>query len=205
MEKLPRLGYDGQTAAELLACKHSHNIYSLMWEFEQGVRAKRDQHGHESLTNAEWLILAIMALNCEVNNGGYQQFFFNSSREFVPIVIDCLLRIQCHATAAITEKAIAALGLTELSGDTAREAIYMEDPVRDEILHYCDREFYKLVEIGPKLFSFLEAHQDEIHPIKPSAIARPKRVPGSSKIAPFRELVTDIAKQRANSGGGNPN
>jgi hypothetical protein len=84
-----------------------------------------------------------MALNCEVNNGGYQQFFFNSSREFVPIVIDCLLRIQCHATAAITEKAIVALGLTELSGDTTREAIYTEDPVRDEILHYCDREFYR--------------------------------------------------------------
>jgi hypothetical protein len=154
MEDLPWLEYGGQTTAELLACKHSHRIDSLLCAFEQGVQAKRTLQGDECITDAEWLILAVMALDREVNNGGYQQFFFNSSRQFVPIIIDCLLRIQCHATAATTERAIAALGLTEFFGDAARNAVYKEDPARDEVFEACDNEFYQTVEIEPKLFQF---------------------------------------------------
>ncbi|PYV26956.1 MAG: hypothetical protein DMG27_05210, partial [Acidobacteria bacterium] len=111
MERLPRLDYTGQTTSELIACKNSHSIDSLLCAFEWGIqaKAKAGPAGEGSLTGEERLVLAVMALNREVNNGGYDQFFVNSSRRFVPIIVDSLRRIGCAATAAITERAIAAL------------------------------------------------------------------------------------------------
>src|SRR5439155_12854900 len=94
------------------------------------------------------------------------QFFLNSSRRFVPIIVDSLRRIGCAATAAITERAIAALGLSVLSAEAVYAAVLSEDASRDEILTACDKEFYRLDEIVPKLFSFVEAHQDQIQLIK---------------------------------------
>ena len=164
MEKLSWLEYTGQTTSELIACKNSHSIDSLLCAFEWGIQAKAKvgPEGEGSLTDEERLVLAVMALDREVNNGGYDQFFVNSSRRFVPIIVDSLRRIGCAATAAITERAIAALGLSVLSAEAVYAAVLTEDPGRDEILTACGREFYQLHETGPRLFSFIEAHQDQI-------------------------------------------
>jgi hypothetical protein len=205
MEKLPWLEYTGQTTEELLACKNSHRIDSLLCAFEQGLQTKLNQDGHETITDPEWLVLAVRALDREVNNGGYQQFFLNSSVQFAPIILDCLLRIHCTTIAAITEKAIAALGVVELSADAASEAIYTEDPVRDAVLADCDNQFYKLTEIESNLFSFVEAHQSEIQLAKEYVALRPEKIPASSKVGTLRELVQDLSEQRIDSGNENAN
>jgi uncharacterized protein DUF4375 len=50
------------------------------------------------LTDEENLVLGVMALDREVTNGGYYQFFLNSSRWFVAVILDYLRRIECTAT-----------------------------------------------------------------------------------------------------------
>jgi hypothetical protein len=168
LEKLPWLEYTGQTTPELIACKNSHSIDSLLCAFEWGIqaKAKAGPAGEGSLTDEERLVLAVMDLNREVNNGGYDQFFVNSSRRFVPIIVDSLQRIGCAATAAITERAITTLCLSALSAEAVYAAILTEHPGRDEILTACDKEFYRLDEIVTKLFNFVEAHQDQVQLIK---------------------------------------
>jgi hypothetical protein len=173
MENLPWLEYSGQATAELLACKNTHRTDSLLCAFELGVQAKLDQKGEDTLTEAEQLLLAVSALEREVNNGGYHQFFTNSSGQFAPIIVDSLLRIQCTTIADITARAIAALDPRELSAEALYEAACTEDPERDEILDACDNEYYQLVEIEPNLFNFVEAHQHEIQLAAPPA-APPK-------------------------------
>jgi hypothetical protein len=116
-----------------------------------------------------------MALQREVNNGGPHQFFVNSSCNFAPIIVQCLRRIHCATTAAITERAIAALGLPELSVGAISAAIRIKNTERDEVLDACDREFYQLDEISPQLFNFVEAHQDQIPLVKASLPPRPPR------------------------------
>ena len=168
MEKLLWLEYTGQTTSELIACKNSHRVISLLFAFEWGIqaKAKAGPAGEGGLTGEERLVLAVMALNREVDNGGYDQFFVNSSRRFVAIIVDSLRRIGCAATAAITDRAIAALRLSVLSAEAVYAAILTGDPGRDEILTACDKEFYRLHEIAPNLFSFVEAHQDQIQLIQ---------------------------------------
>jgi hypothetical protein len=159
LEKLPWLDYTGQTTPELIACKNTHRIDSLLCAFEEGIQAKLDPQGKGGITGEEELVLAVMALQREVNNGGHRQFFTNSSRQFAPVILDCLRRIDCAATAAIAEKAIA---VRELPGS-------------DEILDACDHQFYQLDEIAPQLFNFVEAHQDQIQLVKASLPPRPQR------------------------------
>ncbi len=67
------------------------------------------------LCDEERIVFAVEALEREVNNGGYCQFFGNSSREFAPSIADALLRIGCPGTARITRKAIEAVGVSGLA------------------------------------------------------------------------------------------
>jgi hypothetical protein len=173
MAKLPWLDYTGQTTAELIAAKNSHRIDSLMCAIEQGIQLKQQQRGQRSLTAAERLLLAVMALDREVNNGGYRQFFQNSS-QFAPGIVDSLRRIGCDATAAVTAKAIAALGLPAVSAKSIAEAMRTKDPKRDRALQSCDKQFYRLREIEPRLFGFVEAHQHEIR-LEKVSIPPPRR------------------------------
>ena len=46
----------------------------------------------------------------EVNNGGFSQYFFNSSGDFSNELVVAFITIGANATAAICQKAIAAFG-----------------------------------------------------------------------------------------------
>jgi len=179
MEKLPWLDYSGQTTSELIACKNSHRIGPLLCAFEWGIQAKVGLAGEDELSKDERLVLAVMALQREVNNGGYSQFFTNSSRRFASIIVECLQRINCANTAAITKKAIAALGVRQLDPDSVSGAALNAVPAINEKLDALDKEFYRIVEIEQQLFEFIESHQNNIQLVKgakpPFELKRPKR------------------------------
>jgi hypothetical protein len=165
-DSLPWLGYSGQTTLELLACKRSHRIDSLLCAFEEGIQAKLKLPGNGDLTAEENLVLAVMALDREVNNGGYHQFFLNSSCRFVRVILDYLNRLDCAATATITRNAIAALELPELSAEAVGATIRTPNRARNKILDACDRAFYQLNEIAPALFAYIETHADWIQLVR---------------------------------------
>jgi hypothetical protein len=62
------------------------------------------QEATNSLTEEEHIVLAVEALEREVNNGGYDQFFTNSSREFVSTIVCSLRGIGCKKTSNITQR-----------------------------------------------------------------------------------------------------
>jgi len=77
-------GYGGQAIAQLIAMKDSHRVDSLVLAVEQALGGKRA----EDLSEPERVVLAVEAMEREVNNGGYEQFFFNSSREFTGLLVE---------------------------------------------------------------------------------------------------------------------
>jgi hypothetical protein len=94
-------GYSGETVDELLALEGKHRTDSLVLAFEQAIDQKAARVGEHNLSDEECIILAIEALEREVNNGGYGQFFVNSSREYAPKIVQ-----GCLQTAEITQKAL---------------------------------------------------------------------------------------------------
>src|SRR5262245_14622428 len=99
--------YGGQSTEELLALERNFRIDSLVCAFEQAIQGKPD----ESISTEERYVLAVEALEREVNNGGYSQFFGNSSHEFAPMIVTAMRAIGCPKTADITRDAIAVLGV----------------------------------------------------------------------------------------------
>jgi len=75
MPELKRLdGYAGQTLEQILALEGEYRVDSLVLVFEQALDQKAARAGVQSLTKEERVLLAVEALEREVNNGGYGQF-----------------------------------------------------------------------------------------------------------------------------------
>src|SRR6266567_5973029 len=107
MEKRPWHNYAGESAEALLALAATHRVDSLAVAFETALGQKAFKLGDHSLSVPERDVLAIEALEREVNNGGYGQFFTNSSNEYAGAVLEALQRVGCTQTVTITERALA--------------------------------------------------------------------------------------------------
>ena len=154
--------YSGQTVDELLSLEGEYRIDSIVAAFQQAVDQKAARDGDEALSPEEQIIVAIEALEAEVNNGGYSQFFLNSSREYAPTIVQALARIGCPKTAEITQRAIDALNLPSLT-DEAIETAMADDEVSEDDLNECDDSYYKSGEdIAGQLFAFIKKNKDAI-------------------------------------------
>jgi Domain of unknown function (DUF4375) len=156
--------YSGQTTAELLALEEIYRVDSIIMAFEQALEQKSKQQGLSNLTSLERMLLAIEALEREVNNGGYDQFFRNSSVEYTPIVISALNAIDCPHTAHITLDALSALGLSPFPmADEIKKVMDTADAERDEKLNDCDSRYYVTGEnIALALFTYIKSHSNEV-------------------------------------------
>ena len=140
MEKQFLDNYSGQTTDELIALKDKYRIDSLVLAFEQAIQEKSESE----LSEPERYILAIEAMEREVNNGGWDQFFDNTENEFndsLPLALDA---IGCQQTAQLSREAI---DTSHLGGD----------------LDDFDDKYYALSEsIEERLFEYIEKNAAEI-------------------------------------------
>ncbi|MGD0938948.1 MAG: DUF4375 domain-containing protein [Terracidiphilus sp.] len=156
-------GYTGQTLEELLALADEYRVDSLLAAMEQALDRKAADVGEQDLSDEERIVLAVEALEREVNNGGYGQFFSNTSGQYTPIIVASLLHIGCPETANITSGAINALGTEDYSPEALDAALESENDERDEQLDECDGLYSGTGEdIAGQLFEFVRAHQDAI-------------------------------------------
>jgi hypothetical protein len=156
-------GCSGQTVEELLALEGKYRTDALVLAFEEAIRQKAKRDESQALTDEERILLAVEALEREVNNGGYHQFFTNSSREFAPTIVYSLQRIGCKKTAMITQKAIKALGIPDLTAEAIDTAMASDDEQRLAKLNRCDEAYYKNAEpIAERLFAFIKANKAAI-------------------------------------------
>ena len=152
--------YSGQTLQQLLAMKSSHRIDSLVLAVEQALLHKPDT----VLTEPERVVIAVEAMEREVNNGGYGQLFLNAPRESTEYLVRALELIGCPKVAAISSEAIAILKLPAGFDSNTVERVVSE--LSDEALGRlgeCDSRYYANDEcIDERLFTYVERHQDEI-------------------------------------------
>jgi hypothetical protein len=156
-------GYSGQSVEQLLSLAGTYRTDSLVLVFEEAISQNAQRDGMQSLTDEERIVLAVGALEREVNNGGYHQFFVNSSREFATTVVAALQRIGCKKIATITQRAIKALGISNLAPEAIEAAISHDDEPRLAKLNRCDDSYYKSAEpVAERLFAFIKAHKASI-------------------------------------------
>lgn len=106
----------------------------------------KTQYGDDMscLSEAERVFYITQSLEMEVNNGGFSQFFYNSSGSFSNELVSAFTAIGANATAAICQKAISAFGREiPVDRDERQDMLdELECEEIDEILEECDDDFY---------------------------------------------------------------
>lgn len=151
--------YGGQTTEQLLALEGDYRTDSLVLAFEQAIQQKAGP-----ISKEERYVLAVEALEREVNNGGYSQFFLNSSHEFVDVIEEALIAIGCPRTAALTLRAIESLNIRDgVTGEKAEAVIIADDESVREALDACDTGYYDNDEpIADRLFAWIRSNQARV-------------------------------------------
>ncbi len=118
-------------------------------EMDQYIAEKCEYGDNMETLNEEQRILYItQALEMEVNNGGFAQFFFNSSGMFANELVSSFEKIGAIKTAEICKKAISIYGDKVPTDRDEREDIITPDDEKEEerieeILNECDDAFFE--------------------------------------------------------------
>ena len=113
----------------------------------------------EKLTDSEKIIYLVGELEEEVNNGGFSQFFFNSSGQNADKTIKALKEVGANKTA---ELLTSALSICKNSSATWKEDGEELTEQQDEELNKLDEQFYKYEDdlLGLQI-TFIENHIKE--------------------------------------------
>jgi uncharacterized protein DUF4375 len=160
-------GYGGQTTDELIALEGAFRTDSIVLAFEQAIAAKAARLGDQSLTEPERVVLAVEAVEREVNSDGYTGLFATSA-EHVPYLVSSLTAIGSDAVAALTESAISELKIRGPLTSAAVEAAMRADAMRDDDeladkLNEYDQIYYQTAgDLADPLLSFIKKNRDQI-------------------------------------------
>ncbi len=202
--------YGGESLDELLEMEATHRVDSLVLAIEAALDQKATALGLEALSREERVVLAVEALEREVNNGGYEQFFLNSSRVYVAEVESALRAIGCPGHAEVARGAVAQLELTSLDEESIRRALKRgRDELRERLSPFDVAYQEQAEDIAGRLFSFINAHRSTItllgaHNTSASASAGGASRPGPVALERTRTftLITrgfDLSQERADS------
>ena len=147
------------TVGQLIQLEDTHRIDSIIVAIEAALVDR------ETVTATERIVLAIESMEREVNNGGFNQFFFNSSNEYASELPSALREIGVPVVAEISERALRAIGAQpNWTNDQFEEAsVDPEQSIMDE-LNECDEAYYASGDaIAEKLFEFIKINQKDIH------------------------------------------
>lgn len=92
----------------------------------------KSDYGHDmsKLNEQEKIFMAMALIAVEVNNGGFDQFFFNKGTRWNDILVSSAEAIKAFEVAEICKKAV----------EIYNEHSDQEDPIEE--LNECDNEFY---------------------------------------------------------------
>jgi len=156
--------YGGQSLGELIAMESTHRIDSLVLAIESALDLKAEDRGAATLSSAERVVLAVEALERQVNNGGYDQFFLNSSKAYASELERALRAIGCPEQADIARRAVEALAIKGPVTAESVEAAHSAggDDLMD-VLSSLDDEYSSCDEpIADRLFAFVKANRAAI-------------------------------------------
>jgi hypothetical protein len=141
--------FDSQWKADLdsiwaIADKNQFLISMYSW------LCRKCNYGEDigKLSKAERTFFINSQFESEVNNGGFSQFFYNSSGDFANETLGSLNAIGAIRTAELLKKALMAFG-GELPTNRNKRELLLDKLLTDsisEILDKCDTEFYQYVD-----------------------------------------------------------
>lgn len=119
----------------------------------------------DKLTEEERVIYVTQYLAAEVHNGGFEQFYSNSSGDFANDVIKALKTLGAERVLSICQKANAIFG-ESVPTDRDERNIFLTEKItteQEEILEKCDEEFYEAYGVLSELsYRYLKEYEEKM-------------------------------------------
>ncbi len=146
--------------------KINNDDESYLWDVYLKICEKcKDGEETDKLTEKERIILVLLDLAEEVNNGGFEQYYSNSSGDFANEIIDALKTIGAEKTLVVCQKANAVFG-EQVPKDREERNMFLAEKMTDEqreILEKCDEEFFiTCSEISELGYRYLKEQEEQI-------------------------------------------
>jgi Domain of unknown function (DUF4375) len=97
----------------------------------------------ETLNDAQRALVAVGELRTEVNNGGFDQYFFNSSGDHAPVARDAANAARAASLAELIDRALAVLGPNYTTNRDDRQTALL-DLDDDAAFDALDDEYYEV-------------------------------------------------------------
>jgi len=140
----------------------------ILIALSESPQTKFGKEPFASLSHSHKVFSAIWAVESEVNNGGFSQYFLNESAETVPFVAEALDAMGAPKTADISRRAITCAfpdGLPRTTADIRSAAADFSDNAL-EALEPLDDEFFAYPHnLADLLFAFLSKYPQEFGPL----------------------------------------
>lgn len=130
-----------------------HDAYTVLSNLSSILMEKEDKEGLEKFSVPERYIYVIDGMIREVNNGGFEQFFYNSSGALSYDLLPALNAVGSSDALKIAKEALSIFGDIP-SLDTESRADHLKKITKDHTLSLwgqCDESFYELSEDLEKL------------------------------------------------------
>jgi len=117
------------------------------------------------LTTAEQVFVTVWTLEADVNNGGFDQYYLNSSGDHAWYAPAALRAIGAERTAAIAERASAPFGPDGPAPDRDTRLASLDKLPEgvDDLWNDCDLAFYAYPDdLTALLSAYVQAHKSEI-------------------------------------------
>ena len=159
--------YAGQSLDELIVLEGEFRTESLVAAVEQALVQKADRLGVAALTKPERAVCVVEALEREVNNGGFEQFFFNAvvwPGDLALEIVGALNDVGCSTAAALTQSAIEIVGVQEASSVSEWEAAAqsLSDEACAALQSLDEKYFSDVGDLAATLFEFVKQRRAEI-------------------------------------------
>ena len=118
-----------------------------------------------NLTQPEKVFIFIDMLEAQVNNGGFDQFFFNSTGTYAHECLDAYNQIGAFKTTAIIYEAIKNFPTLPVPKDTTTRRLLMQnlDDSTGEAWNTLDEQFYKYEEdIAGLVIDYIKKHKSQV-------------------------------------------
>jgi Domain of unknown function (DUF4375) len=140
------------------------NEQDVFAALEQKIMNQVQLKGLVSLSPAQLGLFAFIWLEREVNNGGFDQYFFNSASDYAEEALQALDTIGARTTARIVRRAMHVFPNAQPPRDriTRQELLFRIDPENQRILSELDDEFYKNLEpVGDLFIQYIQQHKQQ--------------------------------------------
>jgi Domain of unknown function (DUF4375) len=155
----------GDTIDELLANEGAVENYKIILALEYNIDKKAKLKGNASLSDLEKQIVAISGLQREVNNGGFDQYFYNSAGNNAAYALAGLSEMGAVQTNSLLKKAVAEFPSSQVPVNREKRYALMVtiDEKSGPIWSALDTEFYQLSEpIDDLLLQYIKKNKDDI-------------------------------------------